>query len=117
MQIVERVVGDLTILGLKGRLVAGDGDDAFVDALNRLVQLGRRKVLINLEELTYLDSCGVGAIVSKYISLHKRGGQFKLCNLRTRSFRVLDLTKILTVIESFDSEADAIKSFQETPQA
>ena len=115
MEIVERAIGDLTILDLKGRLVAGDGDDVFRDEINRLVQLGCRKVLLNLDEVAYLDSCGVGAIVSKYITLRKRDGQLKLYNLRPRSFRVLNITKLLTVFETFDSEARAIESFGRTP--
>ncbi len=114
MQIVERAIGDLTILDLKGRLVAGDGDDVLRDTVDRLVQLGRRKVLLNMDEVPDIDSCGLGVLVSKYITLRKRNGQLKLCNLRPRTFRVLDITKLLTVIDAFDSEADGIKSFAET---
>ena len=116
MQIVERAIGDLTILDLKGRLVAGDGDDVFRDTINRLVQLGRRKVLLNLDEVPYIDSGGLGVLVSKYITLRKRNGQLKLCNLRPRTFRVLDITKLLTVFEAFDSEADGVKSFAEASE-
>ena len=111
MHINERAVGDLTILDLKGRLVAGDGDEVFRDTINRLAQLGRRKVLLNLEEVSYIDSCGVGAIVSKYVTLRKRDGQLKLYNLRPRTLRVLDITKLLTVFDAFDSEAEAVRSF------
>lgn len=116
MQIVERAIGDLTILDLKGRLVAGDGDDVFRDTVDRLVQRGRRKVLVNLDEVSYIDSCGLGVLVSKYVTLSNRSGQLKLCNVRRRSFRVLDITKLLTVFEAFDSEADGIKSFAGTPE-
>ena len=111
MHIIERAVGDLTILDLKGRLVAGDGDEVFRDTMNRLAQLGRRKVLLNLDEVTYIDSCGVGAIVSKYVTLRKRDGQLKLYNLGPRTLRVFDITKLLTVFDAFDSEAEAVKSF------
>jgi anti-sigma B factor antagonist len=113
MQIVERAVGDLTILALKGRLVAGDGDDVFRDALDRVVLAGRRNVLLNMNEVTYIDSCGLGILVSKYVTLHTRHGQLKLCNLRPRSFRVLEITKLLTVFDAFDSEADGVRSFAE----
>jgi anti-sigma B factor antagonist len=111
MQIVERAIGEVTILDLKGRLVAGDGDQLLIDAVNRLVQIGRRKVLLNLADVSYIDSGGLGAIVAKYITLHKRDGQLKLCNVRARSFRVLNITRLLTIFESFDSEADALRGF------
>ena len=116
MQIVERAIGDLTILDLKGRLVAGDGDDLFRDTINRLVQLGRRKVLLNLDEVPYIDSGGLGVLVSKYITLRKSNGQLRLYNLSPRSFRVLEITKLLTVFDAFDSEADGIKSFAEASE-
>ena len=110
MQINERVVGDITILDLKGRFVEERGDD-FRDTMNRLVKGGVRKVLLNFDEITYLDSAGLGMLVSKYITLNKRDGHLKLCKLHTRSFRVLDLTRLLSIIESFESETEAIASF------
>jgi anti-sigma B factor antagonist len=111
MQIAERTIGDLTILDLKGRLVAGDGDDVFRAAVDRLVRLGRTKVLVNMDEVPAIDSCGLGVLVSKYVTLRRSNGQLKLCNLRPRPSRVLDITKLLTVFEAFASEADGVKSF------
>src|SRR5919106_1906669 len=110
MEITERIVGDITILDLKGRFVEERGDD-FRDTMNRLVKGGVRKVLLNFDEITYVDSAGLGMIVSKYITLNKRDGHLKLCKLHQRSFRVLDITRLLTIIESFESESDAIASF------
>jgi len=111
MQIIERSVGDVTVLALKGRLIVGDGDDVFRDALNRLIQLGRKEILLNLDEVTYLDSGGLGVLVSKYISLCKRDGHMKLCRVHGRPLKVLGITRLLTVFESFDSEEAALKSF------
>jgi|KBSSwiStaDraftv2_1062776.scaffolds.fasta_scaffold1286242_2 anti-sigma B factor antagonist len=111
-QITERVVGDVTVLDLKGRLVVGDGDEAFRDILNRLIQLGRRKILLNLDEVTYIDSGGLGMMIAKYISLCKRDGHMKLCHVRDRPLKVLNITKLLTVFEYFESEAEALKSFE-----
>ena len=111
MEIIERAIGEVTILDLHGRLVAGDGDDLLRDAVDRLVQRGVRKVLLNLQDVPYIDSGGLGVMVAKYITLHRRDGELKLCNLGPRADRVLTITKLLTVFEAFASEADAIKSF------
>ena len=111
MEISERTIGDLTILDLKGRLAEGDGDDVFRAAIDRLVQLGRLKVLLNMAQVPYVDSCGLGALAGKYVSLHRRNGQLKLCNLNAQSSRVLEITRLLTVFETFASEADGIRSF------
>jgi anti-sigma B factor antagonist len=110
MQISERVVGDVTILDLRGRFVEERQND-FRDAVDRLVRLGCRKMLLNLDEVTYMDSAGLGMLVAKYITLDKRDGKLKLCKLHHRSFRVLDITRLLTIFESFDSEPQAIASF------
>jgi anti-sigma B factor antagonist len=112
MEISERLVGDVTILDLKGRFVEERGDD-FRDTVNRLVKEGRRKVLLNLNEITYVDSAGLGMLVAKFVTLEKKAGALKLCRLHERSFRVLDVTRLLTIFESFESEAEAIASFRE----
>jgi anti-sigma B factor antagonist len=111
MKISERTISDLTILDLKGQLVEGDGDEVFRAALDGLVQRGRTKVLLNMDEVPYIDSCGLGALVSKYVTLRKRDGQLKLCNLGPRSSRVLAITRLLGVFETFASEADGVRSF------
>ena len=110
MQIVERKTGEVTILCPKGRLVYEDGFDAFRQALNRVLGEGCTSVLLNLDEVTYLDSAGVGLIACKYVTVRRLGGHLKLCNLHSRSHRVLNITKLLTVFESFDNEADAAKA-------
>ena len=117
MQIVERSVGDVTVLDLKGRLILGDGDEELRDTVNQLVELGKRKILLNLDEVTHIDSAGLGMMVSKYITLHKRNGHLKLCHLHMRSFRVLNVTKLLTVFESYSSEAEALESFNSQDRA
>jgi anti-sigma B factor antagonist len=112
MQIVERRLGDVTILRLKGRLVYEDGFEALRQALNRVLGEGCTQVLLNLDEVTYLDSAGVGLIACKYVTVRRHYGQLKLCNLHPRSHEVLNVTKLLTVFESFHNEADAVKSFE-----
>jgi anti-anti-sigma factor len=84
---------------------------AFVEKMNALSRQGRKRVVLNFEGVTYLDSAGVGAVAWKFVTARKQNGDVKLLNLRPRSFKVLDTTKLLTVIATFDSEADAVQSF------
>lgn len=111
MHISKRTAGDVTILDLQGRLILDDGFEPLRVALNHVIGEGRRKLLLNLAGVTYLDSAGVGLIACKYVTLCRHSGQLKLCNLRARSHEVLHTTKLLTVFEAFASEADALKSF------
>jgi anti-anti-sigma factor len=111
MQIVERTAGAVTILDLKGRFV-DDEDEMFRETMNRLVREGKLKVLLNLDEVDYMDSAGLGMLVSRYVRLTKHDGQLKLCNLHPRSFRVLNITNLLTVFATFDSEDAALRSFE-----
>ncbi len=112
MQISERTFGDVTIFDLEGRLILDDGFEPLRVALNRVIGEGRRKLLLNLAGVTFLDSAGVGLLACKYVTLCRHNGQLKLCNLRSRSHEVLHSTKLLTVFESFGNEADALKSFR-----
>jgi anti-sigma B factor antagonist len=111
MEIAERRVDDVSIIDLKGRLIVDDGFEPLRQALNRLIGEGQRKVLLNLEEITYLDSAGIGLIACKYVTLRRHSGDLKLCNLRARTVEVLSITRLLTVFESFESEEAALRSF------
>ena len=111
MEISERSSGDVVILDLDGRLVVEDGVTPFIDRMNALVRHGRKKILLNFEGVTYLDSSGVGAVVWKYVTARKQDASVKLLNLTRRSHNVLMITKLLTVIETFDSEQQALDSF------
>ena len=112
LTIVERAIGDVTVLELMGRFV-DDHTDIFREAMNRLVRQGRQKVVLNFDQVDYVDSSGLGMLVSRYIRLSTHDGQLKLCNLHRRSFRVLEITKLLTVFPMYESEDDAVRSFQE----
>ena len=112
MQISERTVGDVTILDLEGRLTLDDGFEPLRMALNGVIGEGRRKLLLNFAGVAFLDSAGVGLIACKYVTMCRHNGQLKLCNLQSRSHDVLRSTKLLTVFESFASEADALTSFR-----
>jgi anti-anti-sigma factor len=111
MTITERDVRGVLILDLQGRFVLEDGAAPFVERMNFLIRHGRKWILLNFEGVTYLDSAGVGAIAWKYVTARKQDSDVKLVNLRPRSFTVLETTKLLTVLESFQSEPEAIESF------
>ena len=111
MKLAERSVGDVTVLDLDGRLILDDGFEPLRLALNRVIGAGRRQLLLNMDRVTFLDSAGIGLIACKYVTLCRHGGQLKLCNLRAKSHEVLHVTKLLTVFESFESEAEALASF------
>jgi anti-sigma B factor antagonist len=111
MQIEERVVNDVTILDLKGKITLGDGDEVLKDKINSLVLQNRRRILLNLAEVPYIDSAGLGEVVRTYTTVSRQGGQLKLVNLTKRITDLLSITKLLTVFETFDSEAEALKSY------
>ena len=111
MKIAETQVGDVTILRLTGRLELEEGDLVFRDYVNRLVAEGRVKIVLDLKDVTYIDSSGLGMLVSKYVSTRNRDGTIKLLNLTRRSNHLMGITRLATVFEIFDEEADALRSF------
>jgi anti-sigma B factor antagonist len=111
MEISQRQAGDVTILDLNGRLILDEGFEPLRQALNRLIGEGQRKLLLNLEDVTFLDSAGLGLIAGKYVTLRRHNGELKLCNLRARTAEVLNITRLLTIFEPFDNEEEALRSF------
>ena len=111
MQIEERVVNEVTILDLKGKITLGEGDEALKDKINSLIHQNRKRILLNLEGVPYIDSAGLGEIVRTYTTVSRQGGQMKLLNLTKRITDLLSITKLLTVFETYDNEADAVRSF------
>ena len=111
MQIQEREANDVTILDLRGKLTLGEGDELLRDKVNSLILQGRKKIVLNLAEVPYIDSAGLGEIVRTYTTASRQGGSLKLLNLTKRIQDLLAITKLLTVFETFESEKDAVKSF------
>ena len=111
MQIEERSAGDVVVLDLKGKMTLGEGDELLKDKINSLVHQGQRKVVLNLEGVPYIDSAGLGEIVRTYTTISRQGGSMKLLNLTKRITDLLSITKLLTVFETYDNEADAVRSF------
>jgi len=111
MQIEERTVGDVVVLDLKGKITLGEGDELLKDKVNSLVNQGRKKVVLNLAEVPYIDSAGLGEVVRTFTTVSRQGGSLKLLNLTKRITDLLSITKLLTVFETYDSESDAVRSF------
>ncbi|TAK16131.1 MAG: anti-sigma factor antagonist [Acidobacteria bacterium] len=111
MQIEQRAVGSVVILDLKGKITLGEGDEALKDKINSLILQGHKKMLLNFGDVPYIDSAGLGEIVRTYTTVSRQGGQLKLVNLTKRITDLLSITKLLTVFETFDNEAEALKSY------
>jgi anti-sigma B factor antagonist len=112
MHISERTIGDVVIVDVSGKVTLGDGGDVTLrDKMRNLIQQGQKKVLLNLGDVSYVDSAGLGEIVQSYATVTKNGGTLKLLNVTKRIKDLLSITKLLTVFECHDSEADALKSF------
>ena len=116
MQIEERNVGDVVVLDLKGKVTLGAGDELLKDKVNSLVNQGHRKIILNLADVPYVDSAGLGEIVRTYTTVSKNGGSLKLLNLTKRITDLLAITKLLTVFETFDAESEAVRSFSASAQ-
>jgi len=112
MKIVERQVGDVTVLDLQGALRSGESDDQLRDAVSRLLASGKRKILVNLAAVPYMDSAGLGEVVRCYATVSRTGGVMKLVNLTAKIRDLLTITKLLTVFETYDSEELGVRSFQ-----
>ena len=111
MQIEERAVGDVVVLDLKGKITLGEGDELLKDKVNSLVNQGHKKIVLNLADVPYIDSAGLGEVVRTYTTVSRQGGSLKLLNLTKRITELLSITKLLTVFETFDSENEAVRSF------
>lgn len=117
LKIAERRIGDVVILDLHGRLEVGDGDIELVAFLDGVVARGVVKVVLNLRQVTYIDSRGIAVMVARHLSLRKRGGDLKLLNVTERTLRALAVTRLLTVFDTFTDEAEAIASYSRGPTA
>lgn len=107
----ERRSGTVTVLALRGWLVAYKSDEAFKDRVADLVRAGHTSILVDLSGVEYIDSGGVGVLVSTLLHVTRRGGQFKLLNPSERVARVLEITGLHEVFAIFEHEHDALASF------
>jgi anti-sigma B factor antagonist len=106
-----RQVGDVSVVDAVGRITLGEGSSAFRDCVRDLVSKGSTKLLLNLGEVSYIDSSGIGELVSGFTTATNHGGRLKLLNLNKRVQDLLQITKLYTVFDVFEDEAAAVRSF------
>jgi len=111
VKIEERTVGPVVVLDMAGRLVAGESQGRLKDKINSLTMQGRLQILLNLGEVSYIDSTGLGELVSSYSTVTRHSGHIKLVNLTEKVQDLIAICRLSTVFETFDSEADALSSF------
>ena len=111
MQIAERTSGNVRVLDLSGQITFTQGDLLIKDKINSLVHQGHKNILVNMANVTHVDSAGLGELVGAYTTVAKAGGSMKLVNLTKRLHDLLSITKLLTVFDTFDSEQEALKQF------
>ena len=111
VKLTTRQVGDVTVIDVAGRITLGEGYSTLRDALRDLVSKGQKKVLLNLGEVSYIDSSGIGELVSGFTTVTNNGGALKLLNLNKRVKDLLQITKLYTVFDVHEDEAGAIRSF------
>ena len=117
MDMQERTQGAVVLIDVSGKLVAGDDNGQIKDKVNSLINQGQKKLVLNLADVPYIDSAGLGEIVRTYTTVSRQGGSLKLLSLTKRITDLLSITKLLTVFETFESEQEAVKSFAGSAKA
>ena len=106
-----RQVGDVSVVDVTGRITLGEGSSALRDLLRDMVSKNQKKILLNLGEVSYIDSSGIGELVSGFTTVTNNGGELKLLNLNKRVKDLLQITKLYTVFDVHEDEAGAVRSF------
>jgi anti-sigma B factor antagonist len=112
LEIKERTLGEVVILELSGKITIGEGSVQLREAVSRLLEAGRNRIILNLSAVSYVDSSGIGELVSRYTTTKNTGGKLKLLNLPKKIKDLLMITKLLTVFEIYEDEQAALDSFQ-----
>ena len=111
VKLTSRQVGDVTVVDAAGRITLGEGASAFREKIRELVNNSSKKILLNLGDVSDIDSSGIGELVSGFTTVTNSGGQLKLVGLSKRVKDLLQITKLYTVFEAFEDEAQAVRSF------
>jgi len=112
LDIKERQAGDVTVLDMNGKIRMGEGSSVLREAIRKLVTDGKKKILLNLGGVGNIDSSGIGELIANYTTISKEGGQMKLLNLTEKVNDLLVITKLLTVFDVYEAEAEALGSFK-----
>src|SRR6478736_139995 len=112
LEVKQRQAGDVTILDMTGAVRIGEGSIALRDAIRGLADGGKKKILLNLAGVNYVDSSGIGELIANYTTVSRQGGQLKLLNLTDKIQSLLVITKLLTVFDTYDNEPEALNSFK-----
>jgi anti-sigma B factor antagonist len=111
LRMAERDVNGITVLDIEGRIVLGEESNAFREKVKGLLASGKKKIVLNLANVTYIDSAGLGTLVATFHSARSQGASLKLANLGAKFKEVLQVTKLMTVFDTYESEAAAVQSF------
>ena len=111
LRMAERDVNGITVLDIDGRIVLGEESNSFREKVKGLLASGKKKIVLNLANVSYIDSAGLGTLVATFHSARSQGAMLKLANLGAKFKEVLQVTKLMTVFDTYDSEAAAIQSF------
>ena len=111
LKITNREVDGVTVLALDGRIVLGEESSALREKIKGLLGEGKKKMVLNVDKVTMIDSSGLGALVAAYSSAKSQGASLRLCNLGSKFNELMQITKLLTVFEVSKSEADAVRGF------
>jgi anti-sigma B factor antagonist len=112
MEITEKAVGDIVVLAPQGKILLGEGDVHLRESIQKHLQAGHRKMVLDLSDVPYVDSAGLGEMVRCYTTVAREGGALRLVNATKRIKDLLTITKLITVFEHYDSEEEALRSFQ-----
>src|SRR4051812_11971242 len=115
-KVSKRQVGGVTVLDMSGKMRIGESGTVFCNTIRDLMEEDRKKILLNLQGITHIDSTGLGELIASYNTLDKKGGQVKLLHLTQRVRELMTLTKLLTVFDIYESETEALDSFQSNAQ-
>jgi anti-sigma B factor antagonist len=112
MKLEKRTIGDIQILDCSGKITLGEGTMAVRNAVRDILKDNGKKIILNLADVSYIDSSGIGELVSTYTTVTNSGGQFKLLNLTNKIHELLQITKLLTVFQVFNNEQEALAGFK-----
>ncbi len=112
MQLKTRKIDSVNVVDINGKIILGEGNIILRDTIRNLLARGEKKILLNLGDVTYIDSSGIGELVSSFTTTTNQGGQLKLLNLTKKVQDLLQITKLLTVFEVFTNESQAVQSFK-----